>query len=144
MQLRSRVSRAILLLALATFVATVAVWWHERQTAGAAEVQAVTVRMADAVERGDVAALTAEPHLDGHSYTVNWLLSHRAALGSGYRVEVQRNGDGGYQLLSLDLVTHIVLVRAAGGELRLGFRYDRASGRLEFVTASSSTLSVAR
>jgi hypothetical protein len=116
--------------------AAVAIACYLWATAGNREAEAATERMAAAVARGDREALAREPLLAGRDATVAWLLQYRPALAGGYRVSVSRNGNGGYHL-SMD-ATHIGEVSTPSGTLRLGFRYDRGTGRLEFVTASFS------
>jgi hypothetical protein len=106
-------------------------------TAGNREAEAATERIAAAVARGDRDALEREPLLKGHEATVAWLLQYRTALAGGYRVGIRRNGNDGYHLSAE--VTHLgEITTPAGRTLRLGFRYDRGTDRLEFVTASFS------
>ena len=133
MRIRTAAVAAVTGLAVAA-----AVTYHAWRTAGREEVRAVTERVAAAAARGDRAALAAEPLLHDGDGTADWLLRHGPTLARGYEVGVSRNGEGGFHLIP-SAVTHLGVVKTSAGTLRLGFRYDRESGRLEFVTASFST-----
>jgi hypothetical protein len=132
MRYRAIGAAAVVCLAVAAF------GYARWRTAGREEIQAVTERVAAAAARAERDTLAAEPLLQNHPGTVDFLLRHGPALAAGYRVAVRRNGADGYHLLSGE-VTHLGRIKSASGTLHLGFRYDRESGRLEFVVASFST-----
>jgi hypothetical protein len=96
-------------------------------------MRAVTERVAAAVARSDGDALRAEPLLQNRSGTVELLLRHATELAAGYEVRVGRNGGDGFYLFP-ELVTHLGQITTASGTPYLGFRYDRSSGTVEFLT----------
>jgi hypothetical protein len=122
-------------------VAGAVVRYEMWRTAGRDEMRAATERVAEAVARADREALATEPILQGHDDTVTLLLRHSPALAGGYRVSVSRNGADGHSLLSPDSVTHLGNIKTSRGAITLGFRYDRETGRLEFVAASIFSMS---
>src|SRR5262245_6131460 len=124
-------------IAAAAVVAGVAV--HRARTAGHAEVRQITERVAAAMAAGDRAALAADPAMQSHPGMADWLAAHGAALNSGYRVTVQRNGANGYQLMDLNVVSHVGLIETPAGQVSLGFWRDPDGGGLAFVTAAAST-----
>jgi len=130
--------RVIGIAAIIGLTAATAVTYAKWRTTGREEMQATTERVAAAAARSDGDALAAEPLLQNRSGTVDFLLRHGPALAGGYRVTVSRNGADGYHLLP-NFVTHLGQIKTASGTLYLGYCYDRASGRLEFVTASFTT-----
>lgn len=111
-------------------------WWR---TAGLEEMEAITERIATATARSDREALAAEPVLHDRAGTVDFLVRHSPDLANGFRATVSRNGANGYSLMSPGVVTHVGHIACASGTLHLGFRYDRESGRVEFVTAAFGT-----
>lgn len=113
---------------------------YRLNTVGHAEVQAATERIAVATAAGNREALTAEPVFADHLDSVNWLVARGLALAAGYDVSVQRNGENGYQLMSLESVSHVGVIKTATGELRLGYWYDPSTCKLTFVTASSTSI----
>ena len=120
-------------------VAAVAVVWFCWQTAGHAEMRAITERVAAAAACGDREALLTEPILHDVPGTVDFLLGQGPALANGYRVTVCENGADGYRLLP-SVVTHLGRIKTSSGTVDLGFRYDRGSARLEFVLASFTSI----
>jgi hypothetical protein len=135
-----RWARLVLAGVTAAAVAVTGVWLYQARTAGHAEVRAITERLAAAMAAGDRKALAADPALQGHPDTADWLAARGPALAAGYRVTVQRNGANGYQLLELDVVSHVGLIETPAGTISLGFWRDPDGGGLRFVTASASTL----
>jgi hypothetical protein len=131
--------RALLVLTGLTVVTGVvtAVVVYRTRDAGHAEVRDITERVAAAMAAGDREALAADPALHGHPETATWLAAQGPVLARGYRVSVQRNGDNGYQLLDLDVVSHVGRIETPAGTFSLGFRRDPDSGGLTFVTAAS-------
>jgi hypothetical protein len=130
--------RVIGIAALVGLTAAAAVTYARWRTAGREEMQSATERVAAAAARSDCDPLAADPLFKNRSGTVDFLLRHGPALAGGYQVTVCRNGADGC-LLMPNFVTHLGQIKTASGTLYLGFRYDRASGLLEFVTASFST-----
>jgi hypothetical protein len=109
---------------------------YHRRTAGLVQVREATERLVSAVARGDHAALASDPLLRDRPETVDWLMRHRPAFSGRHRVTACRNGAGGHRLLPLEAVSHLGFVSTTSGDLLLGFRYDRQTGRLEFVTST--------
>jgi hypothetical protein len=132
----SWVFRESLLAVLGSGLAVLVYWFWP--SAGEREVRAVTERVAGAMARGDRAALANEPCFRENPGTTGSLLRYGPALARGYRITVGRNGMDGHSLMSDDLVTHLGEIKTASGTLTLGFRHDRDSGQLKFVTASFS------
>jgi hypothetical protein len=66
-------------------------------------------------------------------------MQHGPDLAEGYHVTVKRNGADGFQLLSLDDISHLGVIETAKGTVRLGFRFEPEAGQLVFVTASFSS-----
>lgn len=135
--MRTRVISSGVILALCGLVAVVLYYRWSR--GGYEEMQTVTERVAMAIARADREALVDEPFFQDRSGTVDWLLKRSPGLAEGYEVRVRRNGAGGYHLMSEEIVTHLGEIRTPSGTLRLGYFYDRETGRLEFVTASFGT-----
>jgi hypothetical protein len=75
--------------------------FYRWRTAGNAEIQVITQRIAIAIQSNDRDALLHDPVLAGHEGTVDWLLRFHPDLANGYRVSVLKNGDG-YTLLEED------------------------------------------
>jgi hypothetical protein len=136
--MRTRARIAVGVLAVAG-VTPVGVAVYRARTAGHAEVHAITERVAAAMAAGDRPALAADPALQGHPGTVDWLVSLGPELTAGYRVSVQRNGANGYRLMSPDVVSHVGRIETAVGTVSLGFWRDPDGGRLTFVVAAAST-----
>lgn len=121
-------------------VAVAAVWYYSRRTAGYDQMQSATERIAGAVARSDREALAAEPLLQGREETISWFLQSNPDFANGYRVTVGRNGMGGFTLMSPEILTHLGVIETPSRHtLALGFRYDRSTNRLEFVTASRTS-----
>src|SRR5262245_17288380 len=141
---RMRTRTRLLLTSMTVAAAVVAgVAVYRARTAGYAEVREITERVAAAMAAGDQAALAADPALQGHPGTADWLAAHGPALGSGYRVTVQRNGANGYRLMELNVVSHVGLIETPAGNVSLGFWRDPDGGGLTFVTAAASTMPAA-
>jgi len=137
MRMRTRIVLAGITVAA---VAVIGAAVYRARTAGHAEVRAITERLAAAMATGDRAALAADPTLQGHPGTVDWLVERGPALAAGYRVSVQRNGANGYQLMDLDVVSHVGRIEMPAGAISLGFWRDPDGGGLKFVTAAGSTV----
>lgn len=137
--MRTRTRLVLAGLTVVTGVVTAVVVYQTR-AAGHAEVRAITERVASAMAAGDRDTLAADPALHGHPETATWLAAHGPIQARGYRVSVQRNGDNGYQLLDLDLVSHVGRIETLAGTVTLGFRWDADSGGLTFVTAAAQVL----
>jgi hypothetical protein len=133
-------TRIIWVVAVVLVVTAAAVGYDAWRTAGHEQMQAVTERIAGAVARSDREALAAEPILQDHTDMIPWLLESNPAITNGYRVTVCRNGANGHYLMTPDLVTHLGEIEANGAQLTLGFRYDRETKQLVFVTASRVSL----
>lgn len=118
---------------LAALVAVIVV--YRVRTAGYAEIQEVTERVATAMAAGDWEAIRTEPIFRDHPQTVDWLVARSQALATGYQVSVLRNGDG-HQVLSLDNVSHLGVINTPTDDIYLGFWRDPAGGELRFVTAT--------
>ncbi len=139
--MRTQARIVVLFFAAVAAIAGVAV--YRMRTAGHAEVRDITERVASAMAANDRAALMAEPAFQDHPGTADWLAAHGPSLIAGYRVFVQRNGRNGYQLLSLNAVSHVGIIKTPTGTVGLGFRRDPDGGKLTFVTASASGLAPA-
>jgi hypothetical protein len=121
----------------AAALACVGVAVYRDQTAGYAEVQEITERMAAAMAAGDHEALAKEPVLGGRPDTVDWLAARGPYLARGHWVTVHRNGRSGYQLLDTDQVSHIGIIWNPHGSIKVGFWWDPKEGRLKFVTGAA-------
>jgi hypothetical protein len=112
--------------------------WALRPDAGAEAARAAGERLAAAVAEYDREALADDPLLRGRPDAVDELLRYRDALyKEGYRVTGVRNGAGGRRMEPAGVVTHLAVVDTPSDEVWLGFRYDPAAGRLEYVSAVS-------
>ncbi len=121
-------------------ITLVAVVVYRERTVGNAEVRDITERVAAAMATGNRAALSAEPALQSHQATVNWLLSKGPVLAGGYRVYVQRNGENGLSLLDSNTISHIGVIEVPAGRVTLGFWRDPESGVLTYVTSASTLM----
>lgn len=138
--MRTRTKIAVGVIAVVA-MAFAGVAWYLDRTAGQAEVREITERVAVAISAGDRSLLAAEPMFQAHPETVEWLLKKGPGLAGGYRVSSQRNGDNGYQLFDLDLVTHVGVITTPSGKITLGFRRNPDGNGLKFVTAAGSSMS---
>jgi uncharacterized membrane protein len=137
-------TRTKVLAAIASVLAIVAVVAAYRVlTAGRAEARDITERIAAAMAAGDRDTLASEPTLCEHQGTADWLATRGPALANGYRISVRRNGAGGFQLMPLEMVSHIGVIHTAAGDISLGFWLDPSDGNLKFVTAASTIIGLA-
>jgi hypothetical protein len=134
MRTRGRIALGVV---VAAALACIGVAVYRDQTAGYAEVQEITERMAAAMVAGDCVTLAAESVLEGRPDTVDWLVAKGPYLSRGYWITVHRNGHSGHLLLDVDQVSHIGIIWNPNGNITLGFWRDPKEGRLTFVTSAA-------
>lgn len=129
---------AILMIVVAS--AATALAYHRRDAAAMTLVEGETERIAVMLSKQDREAILTDRLLREHPAAAEMLLRHGPALSAGYRVAAIRNGERGRTLLSMDDVTHVGIIEMPAGSVQLGFRLDRESKELVFVTSSFSSM----